>query len=263
MPLESQPVIVQIGENTHGREKEEDFVLPDLWCIHLYDYEAEVEADSQTLPIRPGYAGITPPGLPMRYHFFGRSPHYYAHFSMAPSEPTYRIPAMLDLKNDFQSTVTGFREAVRSWSISPPRAAVRLWDILWQIADVSQSPPSAKRTPTAVDRALTYIDSHLHEPLSVNQIAEQQCISHNHFTRLFRAALGCTPIEYIQHRRVAQARHLLSYSRLPIKDVAASIGIVDAQIFNKFIRHYLGQSPRKLREEELSKLGLLDDRQEP
>ena len=76
MPLESSPIIVQIGENTHGAMRDEAYVLPDLWCFHLYAYEAELEVDGVHLPIRPGYVGIVPPGSRMLYHFFGRSPHY-------------------------------------------------------------------------------------------------------------------------------------------------------------------------------------------
>ncbi|BDI29905.1 hypothetical protein CCAX7_19560 [Capsulimonas corticalis] len=258
MSLESSPVIVQIGESTHGREKEENFILPDLWCIHFYAYEAELEVGGQVLPIRPGYVGITPPGTATFYHFFGRSPHYYAHFSMAAGGSIYRVPAMVDLKDDFQPMVESFREAVRFWPINRLRSGVRLWDILWRMADVSSSEAPPKVTPAVIQRALIYIDSNLHEPLSVQRLAEDQEISHNHFTRLFRAAQGCTPLEYIQHRRVAQAKHLLIYSPLPIKAVAASIGITDTQIFNKFVRHYLGRSPRKLREEERPKVGLLE-----
>jgi transcriptional regulator GlxA family with amidase domain len=112
--------------------------------------------------------------------------------------------------------------------------------------------------PAPVLQAIKYIDTHLHEPLNVQRLAEEQGISHNHFTRLFRAAQGCTPMEYIQNRRVAQAKHLLIYSSMPIKAVAASIGISDTQVFNKFVKHYLGKAPRKLRAEELPKLGLLE-----
>jgi AraC family transcriptional regulator len=177
---------------------------------------------------------------------------------MAMSEPTYRIPAMLDLMDDFQPTVTSFIEAVRFWAINRSRSSVRLWDLLWQVADLSDTDSIEQQTPPPIQRALAYIDSHLHEPLSIKQLAEQQNISHNHFTRLFGASNGCTPMDYIQRRRVEQAKHLLIYSKLPIKSIAASIGITDPQVFNKFVRHYLNKSPRMLREEGLPKLGLLE-----
>jgi len=258
MPLESSPIIVQIGKNTHGREADETFRLPDLWCLHLYAYDAELEVDGRPLPIHPGYVGITPPGSTALYRFFGRSPHYFVHFSIAAVGPTYPVPAMKDLGDAYPAMVEAFREAVRFWPINRQRSMVRLWDILWQLADVSRYEEPDVDLPAPVRNILAYVDSHLHEPLTVERLAEQESISHNHLTRLFRASQGCTPQQYIQNRRVAQARHLLVYSSMPIKAVAASIGIVDPHIFNKFVKHYLGCSPRKLREEEGPKLGLME-----
>ena len=258
MALESQPTIVHLGESTHGREREEMFMLPDLWCFHLYTYEAELEVDGHLLPIKPGYVGITPPGSTALYHFAGRSPHYYVHFSLPSGGPTYKVPAMLDLKTDFAVTVRSFQEAIRMWPVNHQRSMVRLWDILWQLADISASNPPSDLVPEPVQRMLNYVDTHLHEPLNVKRLAEEQGLSHNHFTRLFRAAQGCTPLEYIQRRRVAQAKHLLIYTSLPIKAVAASIAISDMQVFNKFVKHYLGCAPRRLREEELPKVGLME-----
>ena len=258
MSLESSPIIVQIGENTHGRESDETFRLPDLWCIHLYAYDAEVEVDGRPLPIHPGYVGITPPGATTLYHFLGRSPHYYAHFSISSVGATYPVPAMRDLGESYPSTVDAFREAVRFWPINRQRSIVRLWDILWQLADISHDAPPTDDMPAPVRNVIAYVDSHLHEPLTVERLADQESISHNHLTRLFRASQGCTPQQYIQNRRVAQARHLLVYSSMPIKAVAASIGIDDPHIFNKFVKHYLGCSPRRLRDDEAPKVGLLE-----
>jgi len=258
MPLESSPIIVQIGENTHGRVADEAFRLPDLWCLHLYAYDAELVVDGHPLPIRPGHVGITPPGSTALYRFFGRSPHYYVHFSIASVGATYPVPAMRDLGDAYPATVEAFREAVRFWPINRRRSMVRLWDILWQLADVSHHEPPDDGVPNPVRNVIAYVDGHLNEPLTVERLADQEGISHNHLTRLFSASQGCTPQQYIQNRRVAQARHLLVYSSMPIKAVAASVGIDDPHIFNKFIKHYLGCSPRKLRETEAPKMGLME-----
>jgi AraC-like DNA-binding protein len=258
MPLESQPIIVQIGENTHGGKKDDIFCLPDFWTLHLYAYEAQLEVDSHVFPIRPGYIGINPPGSRQIYHYLGRSPHLFAHFSIATVGPTYSVPAMLDLKQDYQAMEESFREAIRFWSINRRRSTVRLWDILWQTADVSAYESAENDIPEVVHRIASYIDTHLHEPMNVAQLAAEQGISHNHCTRLFRSSKGQTPLDYIQKRRVAQAKHLLIYSSLPIKVVAASIGISDPQIFNKFIRHYLGRAPKELREWEQPNVGLVE-----
>jgi transcriptional regulator GlxA family with amidase domain len=72
-------------------------------------------------------------------------------------------------------------------------------------------------------------------------------VSHNHLTRLFRAETGSTVVGYVQARRMARARHLLTSSTLPIPAVAASVGIPDLQAFNKTCRRERGASPRAIR----------------
>jgi transcriptional regulator GlxA family with amidase domain len=66
-------------------------------------------------------------------------------------------------------------------------------------------------------------------------------------TRLFRAATGKTVVAALQERRVERARHLLTYSDLPVKDVAARVGIEDLNQFNKMMRRHCGAAPRAIR----------------
>lgn len=80
-------------------------------------------------------------------------------------------------------------------------------------------------------------------------VAQAAGVSHNHLTRLFKAATGDTVVGYIRRRRLDRARHLLRASTLSIPAVAASVGIPDLQAFNKACRRELGASPRALRGE--------------
>ncbi len=79
------------------------------------------------------------------------------------------------------------------------------------------------------------------------EIAKTVGVSHNHLTRLFRAATGETVVGYIRARRMERARHFLHATTLSITAVAASVGIPDLQAFNKTCRRELGASPRGIR----------------
>jgi transcriptional regulator GlxA family with amidase domain len=81
----------------------------------------------------------------------------------------------------------------------------------------------------------------------VSEIAREVGLSPGHLTRLFRAATGTTVIAALQEKRVARARHLLTYSDLPVKAVAAQVGMEDLNLFNKTMRRHCGASPRALR----------------
>ena len=96
----------------------------------------------------------------------------------------------------------------------------------------------------AVPRTLEAIERRLVESLDVCELAEEAGLSHGHLTRLFRRDVGEMVVGYIGRRRVEQACHLLTYSTLPIKSVAAHVGLPELHAFNKTIRRATGQSPR-------------------
>ena len=71
MSLAEPPVVVSQGRATHGVARlVDEFQLPDLWSLHLYDYAAELEVDGIGYAITPGSvspgaAGLADP-LPVR-----------------------------------------------------------------------------------------------------------------------------------------------------------------------------------------------------
>ena len=64
MDLAEPPVVVSQGRATHGVGRlVDEFRLPDLWSLHLYDYSAELEVDGVAYAITPGSVSLVPPGL--------------------------------------------------------------------------------------------------------------------------------------------------------------------------------------------------------
>ena len=83
--LGEPPVVVNIGVGVHGVASRTDvFRLPELWQLHLYQYEAELTVDGTAHVIRPGRVSLVPPGTTVRYRYQGRSEHLYAHLRIAP-----------------------------------------------------------------------------------------------------------------------------------------------------------------------------------
>ena len=219
-----------------------------FWCLHLYRYTAELRLDGKLFPIRPGHAGIIPPGVFKEYRFLGRSEQLAAHFSMPeplPGHAPASLPAMQDLGRDFEEAWSDFQQAIGYVPAQPRRAESRLWDLLWRLTDAGA--PGKGHIPTPVERVRRVIEERLGQRLSVAELAQESGLSHNHLTRLFRETQGNTVVGYIRERRVQRARHLLVHSTLPIKAVAAEVGMSDLHLFNKTIRRVLGSSPRQIR----------------
>ena len=236
---------------THGQPgRSEVYHLPDLWCLHLYRYDGSVRADDISLPIRPGHLSIFPPGARLQYEMHGLSQHIYAHFSFLGDAPaTANVAAMSDTGENFPALNDQLETIIRLFAAQPPRAAVRFWDLLWNLSERygHHAEASARRTHPALDRAVGLIELRLGGPISIPALAREVELSHNQLLRLFRARFQESIEGYVRSRRAARALHLLRHSTLPIKAVAAETGFPDLQAFNKAVRRVFGRSPRQLR----------------
>jgi AraC-like DNA-binding protein len=252
IPLDWQPAILHMGVGRHGARSIERYQLAELWSLHLYPYEAEVEIDGVAFPIRPGYAGITRPNGRVEYHYHGPVRHLYVHFRLPEEiQGSRSIPAMQDLGDQFATINGRLEQAIGYFPTQPRRSEARLWDMLWDLA----AAPAARgalppRRHPAVDRACSLIELNLSEPMRIPDLARDVGLSHNHLSRLFRASFGATVSGFIQQRRVERSKHLLLYSTLPIKVIAVEVGMADLHFFNKTIRRTLGASPRQIRERQ-------------
>lgn len=249
VPLGAKPRISQMGIGVHGSVPVERYLMPRLWCLHFYRYEAEMMINGRLFPILPGFVSLVPPGTRLEYRYKGRSQHCYAHFYLpVGGSDTMTIPAMLDLGREFETVNRLLEQAVEFFPNQRLRAEIRLWDILWQLsARSSHQSSEAVQMHPSVQKALQLVELHLQEPIYVTELAKKVGLSQNHLIRLFRASVGTTVVGYIRDRRLQRATHLLKNSTLSIKGIAHEVGIKDLHLFNKVIRRAHGVSPRKVR----------------
>ncbi|MEO0586767.1 MAG: AraC family transcriptional regulator [Planctomycetota bacterium] len=248
LPLGACPVVVNLGVSVHGRVPIERYRLPELWCLHLYRYRATVEAHGQRHAIAPGSVSLVPPDTALVYRFRGRSEHVYVHFRIDAAStgdtPAARVP-IVQSPPEFARIDAVLREALGWWPAARMRVQVRLWDVLWLLADRPEDAPV-----DAVGRITAAIEQRLGDRLVVADLLADLDLpySHNHLLRLFRERTGQTIVGYIRQRRCERAAGLLLHTSLPIKAIAAEVGVPDPHAFNKMMRSQLGDAPRKLRE---------------
>lgn len=239
-----------LGRNVHGFDPIDRYCLRDLWSLHVYGYHAKLTLDGTPVEIFPRAIGLTPPNTVMEYRYFGLSVHIYAHFALPPG-PTRRVLAMQDLGVNYDSIYPRLYEGVELFSREPHRVQAKVWDVLWEAVSLSGDVYSAApNTHRAVRIASDLIERNLDNPLSVTALAREADVSTSYLVRLFQEAYGESVVGYIRRRRMERAKDLLVRSTLPIKMIAASIGISDLQQFNKAVRAQFGVSPRGLRREE-------------
>jgi len=84
-------------------------------------------------------------------------------------------------------------------------------------------------------QALKIIENHAasNEPLRVSQLAGQCGLSPGYFSREFRKAVGSSPSQYFQRRRIQHASWLLLHTRQSISEIAYSLGFADVSHFER------------------------------
>jgi AraC family transcriptional activator FtrA len=94
---------------------------------------------------------------------------------------------------------------------------------------------------------LDWAVAHLHEPLTVDQLASHALMSSRTFMRRFRAATGTTPLRWLLQQRVLHARHLLEDSDDSIDRVAQRAGFGSAANLRTHFTRMVGTTPTAYR----------------
>lgn len=95
-----------------------------------------------------------------------------------------------------------------------------------------------------VQEIITYINQHITEPITVEQLAEQFYISTSYICRIFKATTGTTINKYINARRITIAKSLLSMD-IGVSEVCEKCGFNDYSNFLKAFTKAVGISPKK------------------
>ena len=101
---------------------------------------------------------------------------------------------------------------------------------------------SSRDRRRAVATAL-WLDAHAHEAIDLDATAREAALSPYHFLRVFDAALGVTPHQYLVRVRLRRAARLLLDAERPITEVALDVGFGDVSNFVRTFGRAAGVSP--------------------
>jgi AraC family transcriptional regulator len=102
-------------------------------------------------------------------------------------------------------------------------------------------------------RVLEYIDRHLDEQLELDTLAKVANFSSFHFHRLFTAWFGETLGDYVRRRRLEiAALRLVAQPRLPVLQVALSVGFGSTEAFARAFKSRFDSTPTAWRKSQVS-----------
>lgn len=94
---------------------------------------------------------------------------------------------------------------------------------------------------------MDYIYSHIHNKITLKELAEHTSLSESYLSKLFCKEIGIPISEYIMLQRIEKAKNLLCYSDYRIIDIANYLSFSSQSHFIQVFQKYTGLTPKKYR----------------
>lgn len=130
-------------------------------------------------------------------------------------------------------------------------AQFNLWSQRIVTVGTDQIQAEEKEQAKVIQKIYDYIDEHLHDELSREQIAEHVHFNAAYLSRLFRKETNSSLTDYILEKRMNKAKLLLVSTNIKISDISALVGYGDIPHFTKMFKRYVGTTPQEYRKSKI------------
>jgi AraC-like DNA-binding protein/mannose-6-phosphate isomerase-like protein (cupin superfamily) len=260
--LENTQVTVQVAHYTK---------VPPQWSgpdqipsvnrlYYIREGEGWIKLKGKRYEPQPGQLYLLPAGTKLSFgttadNTLGK---YWCHFTATVGEISLfqllDIPYCLEIHDD--GWLEGwFKELVKQYQQPSLTSPLRIKSLLHELISVYLETAAASghtvrmvssKETGKIDTVLSYIEEHLHEPMSVEELAQLVHFHPNYFMQYFKTMLGAAPITYINRKRMDKARELLSTTDAPVTDVAERVGM-ELYYFSRLFKRQSGLSPSEFR----------------
>ncbi len=209
--------------------------------------------------VRAGQSLLLDCHAPHAYAAQGKCSFTFVHFAGAQSRDIYEeiertsgnlIP--LRSPNALHESIGAMLQSMRSdHHLNEGETSAMLYGMLMKLLEESGAVGAGGRGSSTVDQAISYIQTHLTDKLSVEEIARNAGYSASYFSHLFMADVGMSPYQFVVKSRIEHAQFLLKTTRLTVQEIAFQCGFNSAANFCYTFRRCNGVSPHEFRKRPL------------
>jgi AraC-like DNA-binding protein len=219
-----------------------------------------VKIQSQDHEVSPGSLVIIPANLPHEYGADESTPWtiYWVHFKGANSFDFVNM--MLDKLGGYMSFIPFHENRIQLFDdlyTSLERgysrnnigyASLGLQYFLSSCCFFENYLPKPKEQQhDSVDACITFMQQHIDEMLTLQEIASAANLSESHCAAIFKKKTGYSMIEYFNQLKIQKACQYLQFTDLRVNEIADKLGIEDPFYFSRMFNKISGISPLKYR----------------
>lgn len=239
--------LLGVGQIHAGAEWHMDAHSHAYWeFIYYLQGGGWVEFPGVTIHPRPHYLAIYPPGLPHAETADPADPEETIYFSVdVPGIPPRGAHLLVpDAGGEMRWLCAHILAEAQAHGLTPlahayTQAFLYLVERAWE---------SGIAVPhDAVDFAAQYLYANYAREINLTELAALVHLSQTHLVHLFTARLGISPMRYLRHVRVENARRLLATTTLSVNEIAARVGFNDPLYFRRTLKRALGCTPTAFR----------------
>ncbi len=223
--------------------------LPLIGFIYVTSGEVLIDVDGTPFLCQPGQILLIPQQHPFAIRYYQSAIGYtggFAPSAVADSKPLRYLSAPLHQgfwfdEGAFMAEL--FNMLATSFEKGDSIFVEKGLDLL-----LSRIKPNLPATiPGAVTSFLESVFDPRRTPGTIASYAEKAGISENYLSRLVKQSTGRSVGAWIDIVRIQRAKRLLSFTSLPIIDIAASIGVEDQSYFSRLFKKVTGTTPSAFR----------------
>ncbi len=183
-------------------------------------------------------------------------PGFHALFSLEPAfRAQHNFDSRLQLSDQqLQQVNEMIHELTRETEQRNPGYRVMAKGLFMQLAVFLSRAYSAGPTAESVDLlrigdAIAHIEASYAQKITLDELARKSHLSKRHFSRVFHACIGRSPIDHLMLVRVQKAAERLKHTNRTITDIAFDCGFSDSNYLTRCFRKTIGLTPGQYRKQ--------------
>ncbi|MCK5442711.1 MAG: AraC family transcriptional regulator [Maribacter sp.] len=233
--------------------------------IYCVDGEGMVEIEKQRFQLKQNQYIIIPKNVAHNYSSSTTNPWtiYWLHFAgeraslfINPTVKYYEIGS--EIQGRFTDRIFLFDEIYQNLTTgysyeNLEYASTCLWHMLGSLKYFLQFKSNKEyNSDGSISKSIEYIKNNLNKQMTVGELARYSGFSESHFSLLFKKKTGQSPLNFAVYLKIQKGCHLIEFSDMKIRDIAAQLGYEDSFYFSRVFSKVMGMSPAKFKKMRLA-----------